>query len=45
MRKVLDLVLGKEISLLITMDDGYFSNYDLAYPLFKNIVCLRLCLQ
>lgn len=34
MRKVLDLVWGKKY-LCITMDDGYFSNYDLAYPLFK----------
>lgn len=40
----LGLGLGKKY-LCITMDDGYFSNYDLAYPLFKNIVCLRLCLQ
>ena len=28
------LGLGKKY-LCITMDDGYFSNYDLAYPLFK----------
>ena len=28
------LHLGKKY-LCITMDDGYFSNYDLAYPLFK----------
>ena len=26
--------MGKKY-LCITMDDGYFSNYDLAYPLFK----------
>ena len=30
----LGLGLGKKY-LCITMDDGYFSNYDLAYPLFK----------
>ena len=30
----LRLGLGKKY-LCITMDDGYFSNYDLAYPLFK----------
>lgn len=32
--KGLGLGLGKKY-LCITMDDGYFSNYDLAYPLFK----------
>lgn len=30
----LGLGLGKKY-LCITMDDGYYSNYDLAYPLFK----------
>lgn len=30
----LGLNLGKKY-LCITMDDGYYSNYDLAYPLFK----------
>ncbi len=32
--KGLGLGLGKKY-LCITMDDGYYSNYDLAYPLFK----------
>lgn len=42
MRNGLGLGLGKKY-LCITMDDGYFSNYDLAYPLIQKISCACVC--